>query len=142
MRGWTEEDNRFRALSLEDRLKETFFLVEADSYAVFTLWQDYALESPCHKKYAMLGPLDWQQFDGFWIQIGSIYKRPICLSFTFYRIGGKYVAFWEITSQLADYRMAEKWLAEHFTGRYDGGARRAETDASNFHHCLHAIEGR
>lgn len=126
----------------ENRLKHTFFLVEANSYEKQDLWSKYSPDSiyeityrgePAYKS------VEWEQDNQGWgVHVGEVYKRPIYISVSWTRINGKWVCFWYPTSQMVDYVKIEKWLDEHFKGTHDG--RRAVCDASNFHNCLHAIE--
>lgn len=122
----------------EERLKETFFIVEATRYEQHYLWSGFAHNSP-HRRFPTIS-LNWDQFNTGWsVQIGELDNRPVVMSMTWVRIDGKLVMFWHLCSAVADYTMAEKWLEEHFKGRYNNNARRAWTDAMNFHHCVHAI---
>lgn len=121
----------------EDRLKETFFIVEATSFEQHSLWSNYAKESD-HRLYNHKG-LKWEQMDGWMVTVGTLDDRPVCMSLSWVRIEGELVMFWYMCSQVTDSLMAEAWIDKYFTGRWDGGTRSAGTDAQNFHHCIHAI---
>lgn len=121
----------------ENRLKKTFFIVEATSYEQFVLWQDWCAQSESPR----YGKLKWEQVNPGWlVTVGKIGKRPCCISVSWNRIEGRLVMFWYQCSQVTDSLQAEAWLEEHFKGKYDNGHRRASTDAQNFGHCIHAIQ--
>jgi hypothetical protein len=127
--------------SAEDRLKDTFFVVEATSYEQFCLWEKYSLESRQSSFIAHENRMKWEQISPGWlVTVGKLDGRPCCISTQWNRISGKLVLFWYSCSQVTDSVMAEKWITEHFTGTWDSGTRRAWTDAQNFHHCCHAID--
>lgn len=110
----------------DKKLKRIQFFVEADSFAQQSLWEKF------HKK------IEWEQdLSGFGMTLGQIKKRPIFVSFSFAKIGGKYVCFYNATSQLVDHKMIEDYLEKNYPIKYDGGSRRAMTDANNFHNCYH-----
>jgi len=127
----------------ENRLKHTFFLVEANSNEYMSLWEKYSGQSIYKITYQgkpAYESFEWENRIGGWgVTVGEIYKRPICISVSWTRINGKWVCFWYPTSQMVDYVKIEKWLDEHFKGTHDNG-RRSVCDASSFHNCLHAIE--
>lgn len=121
----------------ENRLKKTFFIVEATHTEQFLLWQDWCEKSQ-HPRW---GKLKWEQVSPGWIvTVGKIGKRPCCISVSWNRIEGRLVMFWYQCSQVTDYTKAEAWLNEHFKGTYDGGTHRASGDAGNFSNCIRAIK--
>ena len=127
----------------ESVLAKTFFIVEATSFEQQQLWSDHSDESMSRSPLLAANgspTVEWVQMNPGWIvQLGKLGKRPVNMSVNWARIDGRLVMFWYLCSQVADYAMAEKWLEKHFHGTYDNGHRRAETDASNFGHCLSAI---
>ena len=68
------------------------------------------------------------------ITIGVLDSRPICLTYWICYINGKKILVWELTSQLADYKMAEDWLTKNCASYRDGN----RCDAMNFGHVLTA----
>lgn len=129
----------------ENRLKQTFFIVEATSNEQHMLWEQLSSDSiykildrdgkPAYPQ------VKWEQISmGFGVTVGEVYKHPVFISLNWARINGKFVMFYHPTSQLIDYRKIDKWLEENFKGTYDNGTRRASTDVSNFAHCLNAIK--
>jgi len=86
-------------------------------------------------------PLKWEQVSPGWlVRVGEVGDMPVNISVQWNEIDGYLVCFYEAVSAVVDNRMVEKWLKEHFKGKWDSGTRRAECDAGNFHMCLHAIE--
>jgi hypothetical protein len=79
---------------------------------------------------------------GWMIRLGTLDNRPITMSVSFVKLDGKIVMFWYQCSQVTDSVLAEKWIEDHFKGKWDNGHRDATTNADNFHHCVHAIQGR
>ena len=79
----------------------------------------------------------WQQLTGELATIGLYCKRPICVSVSWVRINGFVVMFYEPTSELVDWRVVKKWLAEEYAHvpKWDG-SRTPQCDAMNFSHCL------
>lgn len=129
----------------ETRLAATFFVVEADSFAQHTFWAQHAEDSlhppwDKRKNCRAYEPLEWEQVSSGWdVYVGEIAKRDIYISVNWARIEGQLVCFWYPTSQAVDTLKCEAWIDAHFTGRYDGGHRKATCDAMNFKHCLSAI---
>lgn len=125
--------------SPEDRLALSIFLVEASPAEYMSLWVNHSHESWERPKGRTV--LKWESLsDGRCVQVGSIDKRPINVSLRWAWLDGQLVSFWYGSSPLVDYNMIEEWLGKHFTRRYDRNTRRAVCDASNFHHCLGALQ--
>lgn len=133
---------------IAERLKKTVAVVQATSTEQFYLWMEWSKESGWddldrlrhggrgHPKYR------WEQMNpGCWMQIGKIKDMPVCISLTWNRIEGQVVLFWEMTSRVVDYRMAEKWLEDNLKPwpTYDNGSRRSNHDAMNFHNAMSAV---
>ncbi len=113
----------------DKKFAETFFLVEATSFERHCLWMQY------HRK------VSWQNEMGCMGQIGVLGNRPVVLSVFWARIDGKLVGFWEMTSQVADFEMAKKWLSKNCTPpKWDNGRRVPQSNAENFHNCIDAIK--
>jgi hypothetical protein len=113
-------------------LYETQFLVEATSTEWFFCWQEW-----CDHKKAFRED-EWKIVNpGLSLRIGELDNRPVMLSIGWDRIMDVLVAHWEICSQVADYQMAENWLAKNCKPCYTNGSR-ARCDAMNFH-ILHSF---
>ena len=110
----------------DNRLQKTQFFVEANGFEKQKLWEEF------HET------ISWEQdLSGFIIEIGKIKKRPICIEFSFAKIGEKQIAFYYGCSTLVDHKMIEDFLEENYPVKYDNGSRKAITDAMNFHNCYH-----
>lgn len=121
----------------ESRLAKTLFVVEATSFETQCLWAENSKDSNCRR----FTPRRWEQVSPGWlVTVGELDYRPVCISMSWARIDGRLVMFWYPTSQVVDTVQIEKWLEKHFTGKWDGGTRNAQTNAMNFHHCLDAID--
>lgn len=138
---------KYRAESTQKQtawIAETFFLVEATSFEHQMLWERWSIQAlELDRKLYRLSEhphrVAWEQLSpGFGQQVGEIAGRPVCVSVQFARVAGRVVVFYEATSQVSDSVMIEKWLEETFK---DLNTRRAQTNASNFHICVHAITG-
>jgi hypothetical protein len=121
--------------SAEELLKQTVFIVEANSFEQHTLWQQH-----CNKENFRDWPkMTWEQMHGWLVTVGKLDDRPVCISTSWVKVDGFLVMFWYECSQVADYVQTEKWLDENFTRKYDNGTRSATCDAMNFGHCISAI---
>lgn len=121
----------------ENRLASTFYLVEGRAYDLWCQHSEETLFPPWNTRENRRAypATKWEQVSiNPWLTIGHIGKRPVCLSFEWYRIEGQWVCFWQATSQLVDHAMIDKWLTKHFPDQ------RSTCDAGNFHNCLRAIE--
>lgn len=122
---------------LERRIKETKYVVEASSDECFMLWEKFSNEAMF--KRPDFNVHKWEQLNpGLSLTLGEIVGRPVCMHIWWYKIDGVMVMFWEMTSQLQDYAMAEKWLEEHCDPKEPDG-RSASCNCANFAHCLHFI---
>ncbi len=84
--------------------------------------------------------VEWKEEPcGFNIQIGKVKKMPVCVEFRFANINGKKICFYYCTSQMADYRMVEKFLITRFQLTHDGYTRWNHVDAMNFHNCIQGL---
>lgn len=122
----------------ESRLKVTDFLVEATHNEWHMLWSRWCSDSnecrePIFKK--------WEQLGGWLVTVGKLDGRPVCISLNWDRLDGFLVCDWEATSEVVDYKMVNKWLDEHFSGKTKDG-RRARCNAQNFHLCTHEFRNR
>ena len=131
-----------RNMSNDEKLKAVDFFVEATSHEAHELWAKwfhYPLRNdtndPSGEK-----PLDWiQDMSGFSRVVGHIkddLDMPVCISFSFYIINGKYVCFYEAVSRYVDYTMVEEYISKNFPLKYDNSTRRRMTNASNFSNCI------
>jgi hypothetical protein len=125
------------APSPDPRWADTKFLVEATSTERFFLWLQNADESTerCGRT-----PVEWRQDSmGAFEYAGYCDDRPVTVNVLWATLNGIRIAFYEAASELVDHRMVNDWINLNFSGRWDGGTRRAHCDAMNFHHCLDYI---
>ena len=72
-------------------------------------------------------------------EVGTIAKRPICVSFRWAKINGKFVAFYHVCSEVNDSVKVEKWIKKVCNPK-TVDKREAWVDAMNFHNCVIGIE--
>lgn len=126
-----------RALdTAEKRLAVTEYFVEATDEEAFQLWKD------THDSVA------WEQCHGWLVTVGRvrtlhifksrdrIERHPVTVTFTWQLLDGHLVAFYDAASQVVDYRMVDRYV-RRYVRQLDG--RSAHTNATNFHHCMHAL---
>lgn len=126
--------------------RDTVFCVEATSHEMHMLWRDFADDRTARE----YGPptkrrVKWEQLNpGSMPTIGTLGKRPICLTIFWARIDGQIVMFYEATSELVDWAKIRAWLDTEYkhVPMWDNSTRKPFCDAQNFHHCLSAIDER
>jgi hypothetical protein len=124
--------------SVENRLKTTVYVVEATSFEQHCLWNQFASDS-CNN-YKGYPKVKWEQLHGWYVNVGKIGKRECWVSMSFARINGQLIMFYYPTSQVSDSVQTEKWIGQHFNGKWDNNLRSAFGDADNFHNCLLAMK--
>lgn len=131
--GLIHPDKSYESPHLERRVAESCVVVEATDFEHLAIWSDYHPSYIRDKQYIELpGHIkQWEQENpGAFLEIGKVDGRPITLSLYWDLILGCRVMYWRVTSQLADYEMAEKWIEE----RKSPTAR--TYDAMNFHNAM------
>ena len=111
----------------DTRLKDVVFFVEANSYEQLQLWSEYHEE------------VKWEQdLSGVFHTVGYIegYERPVNVTFSFSKLNGKMICFYDAVSRYVDYDMIEYFIKSNYPVRWDKQTRWAMTDAMNFHHCV------
>jgi hypothetical protein len=117
------------AEKIDPRFADTVFFVEANSFEQLKLWETNAAGNWWPK-------LPWEEdCKGFMETIGYLSNRPVCVSFSFAKINGRRICFFDPTSQVVDHKMIEKWFEENCFPVHRGNLF-AQCDAMNFHHCL------
>jgi hypothetical protein len=125
-------------MSIKDDFSGTFFLIEANSYEMQSLWAEYSNESLRLGKW---NRYNWHQISmGKTYQLGTLDGRPINVAVFWAIINERKVAFYYGCSQLVDHALIEKWWRSLKIPKWDRGTRLAHCDASNFHHCINAID--
>ena len=77
---------------------------------------------------------------GYITTIGYLDCRPIEIEFSLATIKGKIVAFYYGCSELVDNKMIHDWLISRFQKTHDNYTRWNQTDAMNFHNCIHSLD--
>lgn len=113
----------------DPRFADVVFVVVASDFEKHTLWEEW------HEKIKWVcAPL------GYSAEIGTLDNRPVCISILVDELEGHKVMFVDEVSEVRDSAMLDKWLNKNCAPRWDGGTRRARTDAQNFHHVIHRLE--
>lgn len=121
-------------MKIDPRFKDTEFVVEADSFAHQTLWEQWSTEALFTRPHC--NNIQWEQDSmGFMDTIGQLADMPVCVSFFWAKLNGHLILFYNATSAVVDHRMIESWLKKYCNPQWDNG-RRAHCDASNFHHVV------
>jgi len=119
---------------LKERLKNTFYCVEADSFAYHQLWRDYAHDSRNRRFDNIV--LQWQSCDGYRFEIGTFGEEPIMLTMMWSILDGKDVMFFRVDSLVSHFGMVRDWLRKNCPAFN----RNRHVDAVNFHNCVDAIK--
>lgn len=103
------EENIAHINQIDKRLANTFYAIEADSYACHMIWAKYFHDVPkAERKFIVIQDSHLISFE-----IGRIGKRPIILSLRWYTVNDHLVLFYDCTSQLADWKMVEDWMKKY-----------------------------
>jgi hypothetical protein len=99
-------------------------LVEASSFERSSLWGAWGKDSPQKIREGFT----WvQKNPGCFFTIGYLNGDPIVMCMMRAVVNGKLIVFWELTSQVRDYRMAETFLKQLVSPTV------IQTNADNFH---------
>jgi hypothetical protein len=78
----------------------------------------------------------WKQGSGLLATVGTVGKRPVCISVLVDVVNGKRILFYHATSQVVDHQMVEEWLKRELpVTAFEGGdprKRMNHTDATNW----------
>lgn len=122
------------ARRLEERIKKTEYLVEADSFASQCLWERYASEAVPH--FGDWPRYSWEnQNPGMMLEIGQLEGLPVMVTFFWRIVGGMLLCFFSGDSRVTDHQMIRAFLNERFPGV-------PVCDAMNFHHVLERVRSR
>ncbi len=112
----------------DHRYIETDYVVDATHDEMHHLWWRY------HEHYGV----PWTEVSrGETLIIGEVDKRPIAVSVFWGIIVTKHIAFVDVTSQLADYKMSEEWQKAVFPCLKHHGRH---SDVANFGNIVSDIE--
>ena len=117
---------QFNYKELEDALDNTFYFVEADSFARHALWVMYV-----HNPSYDMKPIKWQEVSPGWLQ-----QIPggTCIGFSFAYIYGKLVCFYSPTSTKVDWDDVKTFIQTYCN------KGKGHTNATNFCHCVAACK--
>lgn len=124
-------------------LKEVVAIVEATHAEKFYLWKEFSDTSDWQDRRFPMSKVPWEQLNpGYGETIGHVAGRPVHIHVSFARILGRIVLFWELTSEVRDYKLVDPYLKKLLGAfpTYDDGHRRASGDAMNFNNALQAIQ--
>lgn len=121
-----------KQIDWDRKLSEVRFFIEASDYERTMCIYIFDREDPKTRFE--------QESIGISQVIGKLDGRPVNLSFTFGRINGMPVAYWDCISEVVDHAMIRKWFDDNYTPMWDGGTRRAFTNMRNVHHAIHAAD--
>lgn len=134
------------ANELDKRLKDVFYVVEANSHENHNIWRDneysvndYVNDAMRNKPFTQKTPrfLYEQDNSGFGLQVGDFHGEPVVVSFTFFKLNGLTILSYYPTSMTVNYKIIEEWFLEHCNPQHGGS--RAHCDANNFHQCSNAV---
>lgn len=125
---------------LDERFARTFFVVQADSFAISYLMDQFSRYS----NYARHDPEGWPRYDwkpdgpDVMVTIGEFHGYPVNIKCRWETIGGKLILFYRPCSVVSNDDMVGRWFADHCHPTW--GGRPARCNAWNFHHCREAID--
>lgn len=117
---------------VDDFLKDTHGIVEANSFEQLCLWRDYVgWTTPRYDRSKWI-----ENLSGLFLHIGNLGDMPVTLSLFSAIINGKKIVFWDSPSQVVDHRLIEQWFETNLPKcafRKDNDSLPNRADAMNFH---------
>lgn len=114
------------------KLSEVRFFIEATDYERTMMVEMFSREHPKTR---------FTQESMFVTQVvGTLENRPVNVQFVFGTVNGMPIAYWDCISEVVDHAMIRKWFDENYSPTWDGGTRRAFTNAANIHHAIQAAD--
>lgn len=118
-------------MKIDPRFKDTEFVVEADSFAHQTLWEQWSTEALFHRPHC--NNIKWEQDSmGLLYQVGTLDNCPVNVGFVWAKLNGHLILFYDACSQIVDHLMVESWLKKYCNTQ--------NCNASNFHHVINYIQ--
>jgi hypothetical protein len=118
-----QQEQALRDSTGELDFSKVVYLVEAS---------DYARQAEGLKLLDRYPDDAWEQLQGFGSCVGFLDDRTIMVTFWPFHIGTLTIVFYTSNSQLVDWEMIDKWIAERYKG--------AKGNVDNMHNCIHFIE--
>lgn len=104
------------------------FVVEATAFERDTLYLQYRQS------------VSWQDdMPTRFLTIGQVHGRDVCVKVSMPVIHDVGVLFVEPASELFDHKLLAAWLDKYCNPLYEGGRRKARTEAREFRDCLRAL---
>lgn len=113
-------------ITKEEKMKTTVFFIEANSFEILQLWKECKEETKWEED-----SMGFSQVIGYLDEHNEM--KPVNVSFTFAKIFGKRICFYDVISRFSDSQMVENYLETNYPVKYDNGTRRAMTNSMNFH---------
>ena len=124
---------------MQQRLRDTRFVVEATDFEYLCLWERHSLESNPDILRTRGRKRHWEQLNpGYLTTAGVLNDLPVCVHLRWAKIDGVLVMFYEAVSRVVDRDMVRQWLKDNCWPEWDG--RAAKEDAMNFHIALQCID--
>lgn len=120
----------FDFYNLEANLNNTFYFVEADSFAMHALWVMYVSRPYSNEK-----RVEWGEISRLFVHT----HNNTAIRFAFAWIHGKLVCFFSPSGIIVNWNDIDEFLKPFIKTSADG-YRRRKTDAMNFHHCVEACK--
>ena len=112
-------------MDLKTYLDRCYYFVEADSFAVYSLWYMYV-----HSPHPKSGPIEFEQISTRFIEkVGE----NTHVEFIFAKIYGKLVCFYSTSSMKVDWQDITAFLSPYI-------AKTGKCNATNFHQCIHVCQ--
>lgn len=113
--------------AFDELLEEVDYAVEANSFESQCLWQKVSNQEG----------INWESCPcGKMLTLGMVDDMPVCMSIFINKINNIPVMFYEMTSQVVDYRLVDKFLEEKFGIFYNEVC----VDAGNFFRIVNKIK--
>lgn len=116
---------------MDRRFAETEFVIEATGFERLTLYRNNEGQA---NRWTWVDVKPWLA-----VEVGRLGGNPVGLLFTWARIAGRLVLFWEPGTQVFDRVKAMKWLDDHCHPKLPDGST-ARITAINFHKFLKYVE--
>ncbi len=134
---------------LDERFKNVFYVVEANSNENQQIWRDinYSVNGylsdmmnrqPLVKREA---EFDYEQDNsGLFFPVGDFYGENIMVNFSFFKLNGLTILSYYPTSQVVNHRIIDAWFDQHCSPYYED--RLCISDANNIHNVLNAVRNK
>ena len=120
-----------------DRIKSSFYFVEATGFEKHSFWRNFAKQSPIKDQELSKSWVDWEQeYVGHTFQIARFAGFPITITLFWGVLDGRRVCFYESESLVVHHGIVDSFIED--CRKLAGSVPR--TDAFNFGHCISDIK--